>query len=88
VSAEPAALKSLQRRGLEEVPVPRVPDRLHHVPEVEPAGLELDVVHNRRKDEQRGVRDRSGVHDTQGRVSVPETRAYALTDERGPVGRA
>jgi len=59
--SEPALLTSLQRRRLEEVPVQRVPDRLHHVPAVEPSGLERDVVEHGREHEQRRVRGHTRV---------------------------
>ena len=65
VEAEPVALMPVQRRRLEEVPVQRVPDRLHHVPEVEPRLLEHDVVHDGGEDEQHRVRRNSRVDDAQ-----------------------
>jgi hypothetical protein len=53
----------IQRRRLEDVPVQRVPDRLHHVPEVEPRFLEHGVVQDGGEGEQHRVGRNPGIDD-------------------------
>ena len=64
VGAEPAVLVPVQRRVLEDVPVRRVPDRLHHVPEVEPRLLEHGIVKDGCEGEQHRVRGHPRIDDS------------------------
>lgn len=54
-----------QRRSFQEVPVCGAPDRLHHIPEVGPLGLEHEIVHDGCEHEQRGIRRSSRIDDPQ-----------------------
>ena len=64
MGAEPAVLLPVQRRVLEDVPVRRVPDRLHHVPEVEPRLLEHGVMEDGCEREQHRVRGHPRIDDS------------------------
>jgi hypothetical protein len=64
VEAESIVLMPAERRRLEEVSVQGVPDRLHHVPEVEPRHLEDAVVQDGAEREQHRVRRDAGIDHT------------------------
>ena len=77
VRGEPRDLPPVAARHLEEVAVRRVPDRLHHVPEVVAAGVERAVAEDRERARSRPHRRRSPPRAARGRLTASDSISVA-----------